>query len=96
MLRTMLLIQPTSHVTVTAKIDKKKANSSNRVNATRTRRAPKPKHRCQIARINTALSNYCSVLRAIHLHSTLKLSFQSWLNESERLQSPMRNICCGI
>jgi hypothetical protein len=40
--------------------------------------------RSQIARINTALSNYCSVLRAIHLHSTQKLSFQSWLNESER------------
>jgi hypothetical protein len=52
--------------------------------------------RSQIARINTALSNYFSVLRAIHLHSTQKLSFQSWLNASERLQSPMRNICCGI
>jgi hypothetical protein len=64
-------------------------------------RATKPRTRVaegrsQIARINTALSNYFSVLRAIHLHSMQKLSFQSWLNESERLQSPMRNICCGI
>jgi hypothetical protein len=72
------------------------ANSSNKVKATHTRRRLAHERRSQIARINTALSNYFSVLRAIHLHSTQKLSFQSWLNESERLQSPMRNICCGI
>jgi hypothetical protein len=72
------------------------ANSSNKVNATHTRRRLAHERRSQIARINTALSNYFSVLRAIHLHSTQKLSFQSWLNASERLQSPMRNICCGI
>jgi hypothetical protein len=49
-----------------------------------TRRRLAHERRSQIARINTALSNYFSVLRAIHLHSTQKLSFQSWLNESER------------
>jgi hypothetical protein len=60
------------------------ANSSNKVKATHTRRRIAHERRSQIARINTALSNYFSVLRAIHLHSTQKLSFQSWLNESER------------
>jgi hypothetical protein len=64
------------------------ANSSNKVKATHTRRRFAHERRSQIARFNTALSNYCPVLRAIHLHSTQKLSFQSWLNESERLQSP--------
>jgi hypothetical protein len=67
------------------------ANSSNKVKATHTRGRLAHERRSQIARINTALSNYFSVLRAIHLHSTQKLSFQSWLNASERLQSPMRN-----
>jgi hypothetical protein len=87
-------------VALTRNIDDNKqtalANSSNKVNATHTRRRLAHERRSQIARINTALSNYCSVPRAIHLHSTQKLSFQSWLNESERLQSPMRNIRCGI
>jgi hypothetical protein len=62
-----------------------------KVKATHTRRRLAHERRSQIARINTALSNYFSVLRAIHLHSTQKLSFQSWLNASERMQSPMRN-----
>jgi hypothetical protein len=60
-------------------------NSSNKVKATDTRRRLAHTRRSQIARINTALSNYFSVLRAIHLHSTQKLSFQSWLNEKRAI-----------
>jgi hypothetical protein len=93
--------QQRPHLCVDSKLDDNNkqtalANSSNKVKATHTRRRIAHECRSQIARINMALSNYFSVLRAIQLHSTQKLSFQSWLNESERLQSPMRNICCGI
>jgi hypothetical protein len=89
--------QQRPHLCVDSKHDDNKQTAlANSSKATHTRRRLAHEGRSQIARINTALSNYFSVLRAIHLHSTQKLSFQSWLNESERLQSPMRNICCGI